>query len=612
MIWMNSGRKRFFGGAAILCVLTFGSIFALNPDQMSVDAAGPEAISLSTTLIGEGDDFATRVLGMPWDMTTDPYPDYPTTFTNFDRSTFSSSGDRWSIQGESDPYVWFLNPGIEYTQEALRQGDRFPIDADHYRLFSVKLCSDSSDSGVVYWYLDQFGAEPLRIGYWDPPFAVDAGCKLYVIDLASISHQQDQAWSGMIKGFRFDPINFTSDVTIDLDWARLTAADTSRVVPIDWMNIASGTNLYFYLNDSCSSIDAMPIGVIARDDSESGTFNWGSALQLNGDPSTPYPLPESFEPGTYTVLMRIDGAGDPICAAETLEIQKAPILSFQKPSMFSGPDYATEMVGDSWGMLNSGDVQLTNDISSSNFTDGLWDGTSSTGGDPWAHMNVTSPIDASSFKYVTMRMWLEGQAQGIQQFVSIHRWVWWYTSPAVDAVTTDEMLIKEGWQTYSYDLSQAFIDPASPPGSSWGGTPIVFRNDIHEEPQAMDFHFDYITLTGDETISVGDVFRIVYELEAESSVDLTFYYDTDRDLENGGRVLMAQHTYQPNILFFPVIGINVSSASFPQMENDLLTGMSWFWDTTSVPAGTYYVSIDVDDGVNTTTWYSEVPVMIEE
>jgi hypothetical protein len=602
---------RFVLGFVLFCAPVVWVVFSMGADQELAEAAGPEVISLGTTQIGEGDDFATRVLGLPWDMTQDPYPDYPTTFTNFDRSSFSSSGDLWSIQGQSDPYVWFLNPGIEKTQEALHLGDRFPIDANKYRLFSVKLCSNASDGGVLYWYLDQFGADPLRIGYRDPPFAVDSGCKLYVIDLSSVAHQHDQAWSGTIKGFRFDPVNFTSGVTIELDWARLTTADTSNIVPMDWANITTGTNLTFYLNESCSSIDAMPIGIISRDGNESGTFNWGASLIANGDPSTPYPLPESFEPGEYTVLMRIDGAGDPICAAETLEIRKAPILTIQKPSMYSGPDYATEIVGDPWGMANAGDFILMNDIPSSSFANGLWDATSGISGDPWAHMNVPTSIDASTYKYVTMRMWLEGQAQGIQQFVSIHRWVWWYTSPAVDSVTTDEMLIKEGWQTYSFDLSEAYIDPASPPGSGWSGNPIVFRNDIHEEPRAMDFHIDFITLTGDEMISSGDIFRIIYELDSEHGVDLTFYYDTDRDPENGGRVLMTQHTPGPNALYFPVIGLNIQSASFPQPEIDLLTGASWFWDTTSVPAGTYYVSIDADDGVNTSTWYSEVPVIVQ-
>jgi hypothetical protein len=36
------------------------------------------------------------------------------------------------------------------------------------------------------------------------------------------------------------------------------------------------------------------------------------------------------------------------------------------------------------------------------------------------------------------------------------------------------------------------------------------------------------------------------------------------------------------------------------------------WDTEAVPHGTYFVSADVSDAITTTTWYSEVPVAIED
>lgn len=592
------------------CLLT---CFMITHSRMQggAQAAGPESISLGRAIITEGDDFATRVLGMPWDMSGEPYPDYPTTFTNFDRATFLASQGIWTIQGQADPYIWFLNPGIVETQKVLRLGDQFPIDANKYRLFSVRLCTDASDAGVVYWYLDQFGATPLRIGHWDPPFAVEAGCKLHVIDLSDATHQQDYPWSGMIKGFRFDPVNFTSNVTIDLDWARLTTADTTNIVPIHWANIVEGTNLHFFLNDHCSMTDAMPIGIIAREGNEGGTFNWGAALLANGDPSTPFPLPESFEPEIYAVLMQIDGVGESICASETLEIRKALIVSIQKPSMLSGPDYATEIVGDAWGMANAEDILLMNDITASTFSGGLWQATTNANGDPWAHLNAPSPISAKTFKYANLRIWLEGQPPPGNQFLSVQRYIWWYTNPAVDAVTTDDLLIREGWQTYSFDLSHALIDPSSPVGSAWSGNPVVFRNDIHEELQSMDFHIDFITLTGDEMISSGDIFPIVYELASESGADLTFYYDTDRDPTNGGRVAMKQHMRGPNLLFFPILGKGFVAGNSAERELDLLSGSYWFWDTAAVPAGAYYVSIDAFDGVNSTTWYSEAPVIIE-
>ena len=597
-----------FRGMLLVFVLA-ASLLLVSLDSITphVQAASHPFISLATTLIGEGDDFATRVLGIPWDMKRDPYPDYPSSFSNFDRSSFSSSGGMWNMQGAFDPNIYLLSPGIADTQKVLKIGDEYPIDAGKYRLFSTRLCSDINDGGVVYWYLDQFGDIPLRIGYWDPAFSVTIGCRLYVIDLASAGHQQNYAWQGQIKGFRFDPVNFNSPSTINLDWARLTTVDTSNVVAINWANITTGTNLHFYLNSTCSSTNAMPIGVITRGGVGSGTFNWGSSLLPNGDISTPYPLPESFEPDDYTVLMRIDGGGTLYCAAETLEIRGAPILSIKKPSMFSGADYASDVVLDPWGMSNSDDIVLTNDITSSNFSGGLYNATSNSDGDPWLHLNVSSPIDSSQYKYVTMRLWLEGQPPGSQQFLSVHRWVWWYLGPGVDAVTTEDMLLREGWQTYSFSLSEALIDPSSPPSSGWTGSPTVFRMDVHEEIISMDFHLDYVTITGDHQVNAGSPFAIVTELISGTSSGAVYYYDIDKNPDNGRTVMQvysAPVPGGPNILFIPFVAKKLSPEINP------LVGTHWNWDTSGVPAGSYYVSVDVSDGANTTTWYSDIPVII--
>ncbi|MFV2045567.1 MAG: hypothetical protein ACC700_20325, partial [Anaerolineales bacterium] len=148
--------------------------FFLSPIRTAV--AGPivvseaNAVGLGTTEIGEGKDFATHVLGLPWDMSTDPYPDFPTTFINFDRQSFSSSGGIWRIQtspfGPYDPNIYILNPGIANTQQVLRLGDRYPINADVYHLLSFRMCSDTNDLATIYWYLDQFQeGSPPRIGF---------------------------------------------------------------------------------------------------------------------------------------------------------------------------------------------------------------------------------------------------------------------------------------------------------------------------------------------------------------------------------------------------------------------------------------------------------------
>ena len=99
-------------------------------------------------------------------------------------------------------------------------------------------------------------------------------------------------WNGFLKGLRLDPVSTGSGISLQLDWVRLTMADTSKIVPINWANVASGTNLFFYLSKSstCSTSGATLIGTAPRTGS-SGTFNWGSALQPSPTAATPRPLP---------------------------------------------------------------------------------------------------------------------------------------------------------------------------------------------------------------------------------------------------------------------------------------------------------------------------------
>jgi hypothetical protein len=370
--------------------------------------------------------------------------------------------------------------------------------------------------------------------------------------------------------------------------------------------VTSGTTLHFYLNSSCSTSGATKIGTQSRGGSSSGTFNWGSSLQSNGSAATPFPIPESFQPGQYTVFLRVDDAGSPICAGSALQIHQAPRLTFSQPTPFSGPDYATEVVGNQWGMSGAEDVEFTSGITGYNFNGGAFNATSNSSGDPFYYLNVTSPINASKYKYLTYRYYLEGQQDiGLGW---VHRTFWWFSGLGIDHVTTKDMIIYEGWHTYSIDLSHAPLEPPPhSPGPGWTGWPTALRMDPHEMPSSMTFHVDWATLTGDETVKTGSPFQIIYQTTPATGVNVTFYYDTDTNPANG-RTAMGQYAggqqQGSNKVFVPIV-----LRGGPPPEIDPLSGNTWTWNSAVAP-GTYYVSADANDGVMTTTWYSEVPVVV--
>jgi hypothetical protein len=588
-----------------LCDLLFLPLFLalsllLAPFNAGVALA---SITLTSSVTSEGDDFATRVLGLPWDMSTGPYPDFATVFqgnpVGVDRASFAAAGGIWSFTTTTnDPSLLLLSPGIQNTQRVLRLGDRFPIDTSKYKLLSFRLCSSANSTANVHWFYDQAPHSVFASSrFIDITATSGSSCIVYVIDLTQIglaaAFGGATGWNGLVKGFRLDPISTGSGISLQVDWVRLTTADTSHIVPINWANVGSGTNLFFYLSkdSTCSTSGATLIGTVPRTGS-SGRFNWGGSLQPNPTAATPFPLPESFQPGQYAVFVLVDNAGQPVCAASPLDIRKAPLLSFQKPSFFSGPDYATEVVGNPWGMDSAVDVGRVTNLTSFDFTGGVFNALTNSTGDPSYLLHVTAPIETQRYKYLTFRMLLDG-AQDIGAGW-VHRFIWWYQGDTVDATVTRDMLVYEGWQTYSVDLSQALIEPSSL-GTGWIGAPTAFRMDPDEVPAPVTFHVDFVTLTGDERVQSGVPFPIYYQTTPGSGVTVSLFYDTDTNPSNGRTAISVSGSACP---------------SPPSPELNLLTGTCVMWDTTAVPSGTYFISAEVSDGITTTTWYSETRVIV--
>ncbi len=584
--------------AAAVSILLLGSRVSAKPAA---------AISLGTTVIPEGDDFATRVLGMPWDMTTGPYPGFRTVVRNVDRNTFTVANSMWFMDALTGGPGLFLHwPSIHDTQIVLRLGDSRPIDTDKYRLLSIRLCADSDDFMNFYWWNDRFPeppALPNPSGISDF-VATSTGCHVYAADMDNISTSQG-TWSGTIKGLRVDPVTLNSNSSFQVDWVRLTTADTSNIVPINWNGATPGSSLYFYASPTACGAGGTLIGRV-NGASANGTFNWGSSLVSNPNAFESWemlPLPESFEPGDYFIYMLENDAGPPMCAGSTLEVHKAPILEFKKPSFLSGPDYATEVVGDPWGMSNAQDITNIVGFSSTYFQNGLFGGVTNTDGNN-VTVQTTAPMNASKYKYVSWRFRMLGEQDiGLGW---VQRFIWWNLGPGQDPVTMKAVIIFENWHTYTVDLSQALMEP----GGNWSGNPTGIRFDPHELPPPIEVQLDFVLLTGDEKVPSGTPFQIIYETDPGAGETVSLFYDTDQNPANGrSPVTLLASSPPPAALGGSMVYLPLIRRGLPEIN--VLEGLWQIWDTSGVPAGTYYISADVNDGVMTTTWYSELPVIIE-
>ncbi|HUF37307.1 MAG TPA: hypothetical protein VMN57_02180 [Anaerolineales bacterium] len=615
--------------AGAVLALTAG--MALLPPSAGY-ASSPATLTLGRTVVPEGDDFATKVLGQPWNMQSEPYPDYFTVIKNFDRPSFEVTGDgQWKLLStNNDPVLYLHWPGIPTTQSVLRMGDTRPIDASRYKLLSYYMCLDTAPSSTngldedwaakVYWMYDRSNFEEPANGSTayvflkqQKLFENNGDCELMTIDLSKPSSWVHGSWNNdpnMITTFRIDPLN-KGGKSMRIDWVRLTSIDTSNTVPLSWEGAPVG-ELKFYLSQQACGSDGILVGTSANP-SGSGTFQWGAQLQPGYSAAYPLPIPESFEPGDYQVYLK-DINGEIACSATPLTIHRAPILAFQGPSGYSGLDYASTVLNDPWGMSNSGDIKASVQIANMVFSNGILTGVT-TDWDPRLTLKVGPPIDAAKYRYATFRMKVDGTGSAGTGWVQ--RFLWWFAGEGVDAVTTQDLVLYEGWHTYTIDLSKALIEscPTQIGPNCWSGFPTGFRFDPVETPGNTTFHLDFVTLTSIESVQQGQGLKVYYTLPNAPEAVVSMYLDSDTNPNNGrisapqlsGQILNPQNG--PFEIFIPL----ATRAGAPaNTELNFFDGsLVYTIDTNGISPATYYISADIFDGVMTTTWYSDTPVIIE-
>lgn len=610
-------------GAALLAVLWAASRALARPEPAI--AASNAALTLGVEVIGEGDEFSTRVLGLPWwNFNGAPYPDPFTALKNID--SFSTSPDGfWEMQSvSSDPIIWLHWTGVGTTQRVLKMGDSYPIDASRYSLLSYYMCLDEAPGPTdyawaanVHWMYDRSphddphnGTTEFLFFLQQGRFAQDGDCELLTFDLSQPSAWMSGAWSNnpaRPMGLRLDPIN-VNGAQYRIGWVRLTSKDTANVVPITWSGAPAGTQEFYASLDGCGQNGIL----IGSQSGTGGTFDWGAQVIPGYSAAHPLPLPESFEPGSYYIYME-DAAGGVACAANNpIRISAAPILAFQKPSFMSGPDFATTVLGDSWGMGNSADVEQFISVDQAKYENGVLEIVAEHA-DPRLYMNLDGQtIPTSQYRYVSFRFKINGTNSATSGWVQ--RWLWWYPGgPGSNSITTQDTQIYENWHVYTIDLKTAPTENCS--ANCWSGLPIVFRFDPFETPKPTSIEMDFVTLTGEERTNQGTVFPLYYTTTAGSNAVISFYYDVDKNPANG-RTLIG--STQPSgagparppemsfALFLPLL----SHADMSELGL-YADSLRFNWDTTSAPPGTYYVCGEVYDGVMTTYWCSELPVTVQ-
>jgi hypothetical protein len=608
--------------------------------------SAPEAITFiepgaSGVRLAEIDEFATMVLGDPWDMNEATDLSYYRRDSQLNNSTFSDGV--YSAQmtgGVGAERITLLSAGAP-NNTAMRIGKigyNYPIDANKYRYLTLRLYKSNAqyNSALVQWYeTDAYTNEV--VGYSNSfPVPSGAGWHTIVVDLATIGNQSGgKTWAGTIRELIIHPFAGpgAAGANVQLDWARLTAADPNKARPytIRWSGGSGQVNLYASPGDK--NLDGQDILIASGIDAQSGAHTFQTGI-----------LPA----GSYYIAA-VDGSGAS-WSNGPLTINALPQIKVETPSMTSGEKYGADFMGDGWSHAQVTDLNQsllpwqTSCVSGERFSDGIYsanlvpncggvyvDPILSLGGMDRYPRGIMDPtIDTHRYRYLSFRMYHSGIQDVHEGWVA--RFGWWQTGPDDGASTQEvvmsrDIVLLEGWNTYIVDLwAPDVVDEAHPIQRSWrDSAPNRLRLDPSELNSTLtpaSIQLDWIQLTAIDDVTAGDSYPIWFD--AEDGTELSLYYDTDNNPGNGrgaiGQTIAGPDSASMQVSFTPESdsGIPIQDAAnhaifLPSISSNSAAcnlGECITWDTGNIDPGIYYICAESDDGLNSVYRCSEAPVII--
>lgn len=578
-----------------------------------------EALAVSTATITppsaplpESPDFATRVLRDPWDMSQ--FTDISQLLNNGGqtdllRKISVANGLFNAISSpRGDAQFYPLIPGYPLSLPAGKVGNIYPIPKSTYKCLYIAMQVNSTyswDGFQVFWFANEKYANPAGtygVTTLIPLFPEANGAqptpgwRLYSVNLSTAASTHTP-WDNMpaIRGLRIDP-SAGKSTGFSVDWIRLTDCNSVQAA-LTWTG-GTAANTSIWLQPAGTGRN---IRVVTGVDGLSGAYT----LDTQG-----------LMPGSYYVGLGTATTCDATCTSQMntsapLVINQAPIATFSRPSFTSGS-------GKSWDFNDKSDVFALRNFKSTAFVGGNLRMVTASSHTPDPQVYLTTPttpatqIHTNAYQYLTFRMSSTNGKAPWQDPVEgmIARWIWTVKGPNKGTcwLVTQGVPYDVGYNTYTIDLYNSvsgkavtrFGDCAGL--STWlnSGAITQLRFDPNEnitcravrKPYVLQTcgnyvqNLDYIRLTAMDQVTLGSVFPV--EITLNRSLDnpssLTFYYTT----------ALSDPTQAP------AAGAILTTG----------TDVTYNWDTTGVPAGTYFICVKADDGINPVTSCSEANVAV--
>jgi hypothetical protein len=528
------------------------------------------------TVIAESDDYATKVLGNPWDMNQLDDLDWHHGF-----SAPVLSNGIWNATtrpGEWGASVHLQHQSFDntYSYVGEQDGVNNPIDSNRFSRLWVRMYAQQPGNSVAW----AFRRYEYQSAANSNVIQAQVGWHIYSIDLRQGGGGGSGTWTqnGPYGGLRFDPPYAGGNNNVQIDWARLTP-DTGQQVSIAWNHTSgSGARVNLFLSYSPNAAEGNEY-LLANVAASNGSYNW---------------VTTGMAPGSYYIHAELNGAWSSI---GPLHVNTTPLARIDAPSPASGEDYAYAVRASGWESDNAGQFQRVMYVNPLYFGPSEIYGVPTTN-DPslfWLDQDFNLRIDAAKYHYFNIRFKVNAPNQRPwAPYNAGTRLIW--DSGDLSRRSTEQILAPYNtWVPAKYDLRQVEMADGGP--NNWSGLMSIFRFDPLEEdaygglPSVLpaSFQVDRASLMTDPVAgragpsATGLQGTIVRWTPLQGGGTVSVYYDVDRGGYNG----------TPIVTNVPVVN-------------------GWArWNTASVNTGVYWVYIVVSDGTSTSRFYSLAPIIVD-
>jgi hypothetical protein len=586
-----------------------------------------QAWARTTLNFPEGNDFATKVMRTPWNMSD--YSEISQAINHAGQMIYLQNikvedGIFSARSANNDAQFYPLFPGYWTAMLLGKVGHNYPIKSGTYKYLYIAMKVDSGppnpypDALQIFWFADERQNVPGAVWGYSQfiPLHPESGYsapnpvwKLYKIDLSSPQvHLGETPWTGNStwQGLRIDP-TIQANVNFQVDWVRLTDA---APVPLP---------LSFNCGSGSCSVWVRPSGT-------------NREILIESKITSPYNLDlQGIPPGEYEVMVK---NGTTVIQTASFTVNAAPLVNFLKPSPSGSQEYSV-LSGNPWDMGNPSDVQV--ECAGYSFQGGMLHLSTPTGAaqpsgcwggvaygspisDPRVVLNTPVPFNAGDYRYLSFRMYTEAPWQDIVRGM-MARWIWTVQGPGGPcSYVSQDIPYDVGWQTYTIDLFDAFNGSPETvsggcPATSWknSGSVVGLRFDPNENilGYPLNQKIDWIKLHKEDRSPWGTNFPIRISLnKSPSEVQLSYFYTTDPT--NYPTQQMAQPLPSAPLsgagmhkLFLPLV-TNTYDPSYLPPPNSV----TFDWDTSKVNPGKYYICVTASDSSNQTTYCSDTPTIV--